>query len=104
MAQSLTDPYWVPPPLYMFSGITTINHKEHDLGFRNTIIPNMPATVGQYYGSNEAVLGTQKQLVSTGQGEYFAPGNYVPATGGRPLVNIYDPIFTFKRSDYVRYV
>ena len=102
--QSLTDPYWTPPPLYMFAGIRTVNHKENDLGFRNALVPNMPVTTGQYYGSNEAELNPQKKLVTTGQGEYFAPGNYVPSTGGRPLVNIYDPIYTFKRDDYVRYV
>ena len=100
---NLTDPFWRPPPLYMYEKLTQHNWKENDLGFRNSIPVEMPVTVGNnYFGSNESVLGLPKQLVNSTQGEYFAPGNYIPMTSNRPMVNIYNPIFTFKREDHVQ--
>lgn len=99
---NLTDPYWRPPPLYLYDGITQNNWKENDLGFRNGIPVEMPVTVGSsYFGSNEGELNLPKQIVTTTQGEYFAPGNYVPMADNKPLVNIYNPVFTFKRQDHV---
>lgn len=101
---NLTDPYWRPPPLYLYDKLTQFNWKENDLGFRNAIPVEMPVTTGQYFGSNESTLNLPKQLAFSAQGEYFAPGNYVPMTGDRPMVNIYNPIFTFKREDHVQRV
>ena len=105
MQQSLTSPYWTPPPLYnVANGIRSQNYKENDLGFRHSIPPPMPQTTGQYYGSNEGELYAPKKMAMTNQTGYFAPGNYVPTTDGRPLVNIYNPTFTFKREDHIRRV
>lgn len=101
---NLTDPYWRPPPLFLYDRITQNNWKENDLGFRMPIPVNMPVTVGQYFGSNESKLNLPKQIVNTTQGEYFAPGNMVPMTGNVPLVNIYNPIYTFKRDDHIKRV
>jgi hypothetical protein len=99
---NLSDPYWRPPPLYLYNQLTQHNWNENDLGFRTPIPVEMPVTVGSaYYGSNESELNLPKQIVNTTQGEYFAPGNMVPMTGNVPLVNIYNPVFTFNRADHV---
>jgi hypothetical protein len=101
---NLTDPYWRPPPHFLYNqGITQNNRLENDLGFRNSIPVGLPVTIGEgYFGSNEGKLNLPKQLVFTTQGEYFAPGNTIPMTGNYPLVNIYNSIYTFKRSDHIQ--
>ena len=72
----------------------------NDLGFRNPIPVPLPATVGQYRGSNEAALDLPKQLVYSGQPEYFTHGGYTPAINNKPLINVHLPMYNFSRQDY----
>ena len=102
---SLTSPYWTPEPILLYSGITQANWKENDLGFRTGIPVRNPVTIGSvYFGSNEATLDMPKAIVTNPQGEYFAPGGEIRMVGNEPLVNVYDPIYTYRRQDHVRYV
>ena len=102
---NLTSPYWTPPAEYLFEKQMGQNYRENDLGFRYTIPVHEPVTIGaNYYGSNEGVLGMPDKIVYDTRGEYFAPGGYIPMTGGIPMINVYDPMYQFKRSDHVQYV
>ena len=102
---AMTDPYWVPGPLYSAGQITYQNHFENDLGFRNEIPVPLPITIGQsYFGSNEGALGLPKQLVFSNQGEYFTRGGYLRTNEGKPVVNIYNPEFNFTRESVTRKV
>jgi hypothetical protein len=98
--QSMTHPYWNVPPLYQYQTITFQNTMPNDLGFRNPIPVPLPATVGQYRGSNEAALDLPKQLVYSGQPEYFTHGGYIPAINNKPLINVHLPMYNFTRQDY----
>lgn len=98
---SMTDPYWVPSPLYQNAGriLTSNTIPFGDLGFRHEIPVPMPVTIGNsYFGSNEGALNLPKQLVHSNQGEYFARGGYIRTSAGKPMVNIYSPEFNFERS------
>ena len=99
----LTHAYWNPPPLYSFSKITFTNTQPNDLGFRHDIPVPMPVSIGEgYFGSNESVLNIPKQLVFSNQGEYFTRGGYIRTVDQKPLVNVYNPIFNYKRSKMIR--
>ena len=101
---SMTDPYWTPAPLFGIGKITFLNSQEGDLGFRHEIPVPMPVTVGHYYGSNEGGLNLPKQLVTSGQGEYFVRGGYLRSNEGKPMVNIYNPEFNFERASVTKRV
>jgi hypothetical protein len=102
---AMTDPYWVPGPLYSVGHITYQNEHFNDLGFRNEIPVPLPISVGQsYFGSNEGALGLPKQLVFSNQGEYFARGGYLRTNNGKPMVNIYSPEFNFTRASVTKQV
>ena len=101
----MTDPYWQPEPLYSMSQVKFQPYLYQDLGFRNEIPVPMPVTVGQsYYGSNESELNLPNQLVFSNQGEYFARGEYLRASDGKPMVNIYNPEFNFTRDSVTQKV
>ena len=94
----MTDPYWVPGPLFNIGQMSFTNPLENDLGFRHELVVPMPITVGHYYGSNESALNLPKQLVTSGQGEYFVRGGYLRSNEGKPMVNIYNPEFNYERA------
>jgi hypothetical protein len=100
---NINSPYWKPPA--EFEKRTYQTQKSNDLGFRNDIPYPLPSTVGaNYFGEGRQYLDLPKELVYDSRGEYFVPGNIVPSTGGKPLVNIYSDIYKHKRSDYTRRV
>ena len=103
---SMTDPYWQPGPLYSVGRILTSNALPlSDLGFRHEIPVPLPVTIGNnYFGSNESALHLPKQLVFSNQGEYFTRGGYLRTSGGKPIVNIYNPEFNFERSHVTKKV
>ena len=98
---SILDAYWIPPATDDFV-VSEVDPKKNDLGFRNDLVWPLPATIGaQYFGQGKERLELHPQtLNNTVQGEYFAIGGQIPASGGVPLVNPYADIYKFKRSDY----
>ena len=96
-----SSPYWSIPQFYEYQ-IKTLKPVTNTLGFMVDLPWPLPTSVGEgYRGENQAFPGTQRELNYSTQGEYFARGgNVIPSTGGIPLVNIYDPIYKFKRSDH----
>ena len=96
---SITHPLYAPDPKFE----TRVFQKNltNDLGFRNVVPVSMPVTNGQYYGSNEADLYNTNQMVRTNQTGMFFPGNYVPQTAGRPLVNLYEHEFLLQRNNFI---
>ena len=101
---NINSPYWKPPAEFERRSFQT--QKSNDLGFRNDIPYPLPATIGaNYFGAGREQLDLPKELVYSSQGEYFARGgNVVPASGGKPLVNIYSSIYKHRRSDFTRRV
>ena len=98
-----TNPYWTPPIAYNFK-ITSLPPVTNTLGFQNDLVWRLPTSVGEgYYGAGQ-LPGAPRELVFSTQGEYYATDNIVPSTGGKSLVNLYDPIYSFKRAEHVRRV
>jgi hypothetical protein len=95
----INNPYWQPP--VEFGKVTYAQSKTNDLGFRNDLVYPLPTTIGaDYFGEGRQHLELPKELTFSTQGEYFGRGgNVVPATGGKPLINIYSDIYKYKRSD-----
>ena len=93
-----TNPYWTPPISYEFS-ITNFKPLTNTLGFQNDLVWRMPTSVGEGYSGAGQLPGGPRELVYSTQGEYTATDNIVPSTGGKSLVNLYDPIYAFQRSD-----
>jgi hypothetical protein len=97
-AMSVTSAYWVPPMDQEYQ-VQTTNHKKGDLGFRVNIPWPLPVSYGAgYAGEGREELYLKKELNTSTQTEYFPRGgNVIPATGGKPLVNIYKDEFKFTR-------
>ena len=98
---NINSPYWQPPA--EFGRMSFQKDKKNDLGFRNDLVYPLPTTIGaNYFGEGRQHLDLPKELAFDPRGEYFARGgNVVPASGGKPLVNIYSDIYKHKRSDYI---
>ena len=96
---NITNPYWNPPLEYQFK-IKSLKPLTNTLGFQNALVWPLPASIGEGYSGAGQLPGAPRELVYTTQGEYTAPDNIVPSTGGKSMVNLYDPIYQFKRSDY----
>ena len=98
---SITNAYWLPPADHLYD-IKRLNPKKGDLGFRHDIPWPLPASFGsQYYGEGKADLPIQPQVLNkTFQGEYHARAGAIPASGGIPLVNIYNSEFKFNRRQH----
>ena len=100
-----SNPYWSIPIFYNYK-VQALKPVSHTLGFQFDLPYRLPTTVGEgYRGENQPFPETRRELNYSTQGEYTAGvDNIVPSTGGIPMVNLYDPIFQFKRSDHaVRY-
>ena len=94
---SIINAYWIPPAWQQYE-VAEINPKKNDLGFRNDIPHRLPTTIGsQYYNEGRNELPLPKIIEFNPQGEYYAPDNVIPATGGVPLINISDKIYKFER-------
>ena len=101
---SYTSPYWTPPLSYQFQ-IKHLPPVTNTLGFQQDLVWPLPATIGEGYSGVGQLPGGPRELVYSTQGEYTAIDNIVPSTGGKSMVNLYDPIYSFKRSDKtVRFV
>ena len=48
----------------------------------------------------EPVWGTERQLTTRPDPEYWAPDNIVRTTGKIPIINVKDPRYKFQRSKY----
>ena len=96
--QNPSNPYW-QPPLHIERKITFLKPVTQTLGFQPDLMWQLPTTVGEGY-SGEGAMPDRRELVFSRHGEYFATDNVVPSTGGRSMVNLYDPIYQFKRSDH----
>ena len=93
-----TNPYW-QVPLQFEKNISFLKPVTNTLGFEFDLMWPLPVSVGEgYYGQN--ALPDRRELVYSTQGEYTAIGNTVPSSAGQPLVNLYDPIYKFKRSEH----
>ena len=92
-----SNPYWTAPLHYSFD-TKFLKPVTHTLGFQMDLPWRLPTTVGEGYAGENAAPD-RRELVYSTQGEYFATDNVVPSTGGQPQVNLYNPIYQFKRSD-----
>ena len=95
---NLTNPYWTPPISYNFP-IKTFKPITKTLGFQHTLVWPMPSTIGEGYAGAGQLPGGPRELVYSTQGEYTAIDNIVPSTGGKSMVNLYDPIYSYSRAD-----
>ena len=89
---NLTNPYWAPPSfLQPHKGLNAINNYGFFFKLPHTDIQ----TAGYYFGENP-VYG-RRELVSSAQPEYHAVDGIIPASGGLPMINPKNPIYSFKR-------
>ena len=100
---SILNAYWVPPADQNFA-VRQQNSKKSDLGFRHDIPWPLPATAGaEYFGAGKEDLPIVPQTLNTTfQGEYYARGGAIPASGSIPLVNIYSNEYKFNRGAHER--
>ena len=94
---NVTHPFWQAPKQFVGqkSFKQTLAPITRTLGFQFQMPWPLPQSAGFYYGQNP-VWG-RRELVFSGQPEYFAVGNTIPSAGGVPLVNPYTPEMRFSR-------
>ena len=93
----VTSPYWFRPE---FKPILRTKPIAGHLGFKTSIPWPAPVTVGSlYFGSG--ALPDRRTVETSPFGEYFAINDTVPASGGVPLFDTSDPIFTYSRDRFV---
>jgi len=84
--------------------ITRSQQLWHDLGYSLDIPWNTIYTAGWQdakptHADGAAVWGTEKQLITRSDPEYFAPGDIV-RSNVLPQINVHNPIYQFDRSKY----
>ena len=92
-----TSPYWFRPE---FQPVLRDKPIVGHLGFKMNLPWPAPVTVGAIY-SGEGGLPDRRTVETSPFGEYFAVDNIIPSSGGVPLVNTKNPIYTFSRDDFV---
>ena len=60
---------------------------------------NMGQTAGTEVLPPNNRLPEQKQLIMSDEPEWYAPNNKINSLGGMPLIDVRNPIYSFKRSD-----
>ena len=70
------------------------------MGFQMSIPWPAPVTVGAIY-SGQGAMPDRRTVETSPFGEYFAINDTVPSTGGVPLYDTKDPIYTYSRDDFV---
>ena len=92
-----TSPYWFQPE---FQPVIRSKPIAGTLGFKTNIPWPAPVTVGAIY-SGDGALPDRREISTAPFGEYYAVNNIIPSSGGVPLYNIKDPVFTFSRDNFV---
>ena len=94
---NITNPYWNGDPMFLpHKGLAPINN--HGFFFK---LPHRDVqTAGFYFGENPGY--GRRELASRSDPEYFAVQGKIPASGGVPQINPKNPIYKFKRSDFVQ--
>ena len=97
---NVTHPFWQPPREFVgqknFSQTQTPIAR--NLGFQFQIPWPLPATAGFYDGQNP--IWGRRELVFSGNPEYFAVGNTIPSAGGVPLINPYSREMQYSRENF----
>ena len=97
--QNLTNPFWTPLP----TRIQAMRPQEGHLGFQIDIPYPPPVATPWYHGENP-VIG-RRELIMRADPEYFAVDNVIPyLTPNIPLVDIFDPSYSFDRQKYTFHV
>ena len=95
---NLTNPYWNDAP--MFKTHKGMRRFENNLGFFFKLPVADVQTAGFYFGDNPGY--GRRELVMRSDPEYYAAGGVIRASGGVPEIDVKNPIYKFKRSDYTR--
>lgn len=96
---NITNPYWTPPPIFN-TGQKGQQSFENSYGFFFQLPHADVQTAGFYFGENPGY--GRRELAFRSDPEYHAVDKTIPASGGVPKYNIYDPIYSFKREKFVR--
>ena len=96
----VTSPYWFQPE---FRPVIHDKPMVGHMGFQMSIPWPAPVTVGAIY-SGDGALPDRRTVETSPYGEYFAIDNTVPSSGGVPLYNTSDPIYTYLRDDFVYHI
>ena len=93
-----TSFYWAEPQIYT-AQLKPQKQLENNRGFWFDIPYNDIQSAGWYFGENP-IPGRKELVFDNGQPEWFANQGIIPASGGFPKYNPYNPEFHHKRENF----